>query len=409
MPLASPRASARPSLRTELLVSIGVLAAGALLVAVVTVLLAGTTMQDEGAVLWLSALIAADVLVLVAFGAYQLRRLVLRPLGEMAAAAEAIAAGDLTRRAPEGGTRELAALARSVNRMTDHLLAEQAGRMRVEKMATVGRLAAGVAHEIGNPLGAINGYTHLLRGQVRDNDRALDALGGLEREASRIDRIVRSLLDYARPRRPTPTPVKLNDVVRSAVGLLRDQGILRRVTVVLQLDDASPALVGERHELEQVFVNLILNAADAVEGVGRLTIATRRTSAATLLADAPRRADDPAHVTVARGPSARARAWLERAGEIEDVVQVVVADSGPGVPASDAERIFEPFYTTKEPGKGTGLGLAIVARIVDGLRGTVWVQRAREGGAAVVLLFPLSLPPLVAALPASPAAERRPA
>jgi signal transduction histidine kinase len=378
----------RPSLRTELLATFGILVAAAVLVAVTMVLLVGDLSDGEPAAFWLSALVATDVVVLVSFGAYQLRRLVLHPLNEAIAAAEAIAAGDLARRVPEGPVRELAALAASVNRMTDHLLAEQAGRSRVEKMATVGRLAAGVAHEIGNPLGAINGYTHLLRSRVRDQSDALDALDGLDRESARIDRIVRGLLDYARPRRPTPTPVDLNDVVRSAVGLLRDQGVLRRLTVRCLLDDATPRLVGERHELEQVLVNLLLNAADAVPPAGgEIVVTTRLATVASMIAGAPRRSGDSPDVEMPRTPSMRLRSWLDRA-DTSAVVQLVVADSGPGVPDDDAERIFDPFYTTKEPGKGTGLGLAIVARVVEGLRGTVWVQRAREGGAAFVLLFP---------------------
>ena len=377
----------RPSLRTELLATFGILVAAAVLIAVTMVLLVGDLSDGEPG-LWLAALVATDVVVLVSFGAYQLRRLVLHPLNEAIAAAEAIAAGDLARRVPEGPVRELAALAASVNRMTDHLLAEQTGRARVEKMATVGRLAAGVAHEIGNPLGAINGYTHLLRSRVRDQSDALDALDGLDRESARIDRIVRGLLDYARPRRPTPTPVDLNDVVRSAVGLLRDQGVLRGVTVKCVLDDAAPRLVGERHELEQVLVNLLLNAADAVpRASGEIVVTTRLATVAAMIAGAPRRSGDPTDVEMPRTPSARLRNWLDRA-DTSAVVQLVVADSGHGVPEAEAERIFDPFYTTKEPGNGTGLGLAIVARVVDGLRGPVGVQRAREGGAAFVLLFP---------------------
>ena len=99
-------------------------------------------------------------------------------------------------------------------------------------------------------------------------------------------------------------------------------------------------------------------------------------------------------------PSPRVRRWLESSRRPEEVVKVVVADSGPGVPPEDSERIFDPFFTTREPGKGTGLGLAIVLRIVENFRGIVWVQSAREGGAAFHMLLPLAPPPS----PASPAA-----
>jgi two-component system, NtrC family, sensor kinase len=197
----------------------------------------------------------------------------------------------------------------------------------------------------------------------------------------------------------TPTRVDVNDVVRFAVRLLADQGRLRSVTLSTALDARGPAVYGERHELEQVFVNLLLNATDAViersaaEGraSGHVAVRTLRVRRAMLQETVTRRAGDPKDVVKPRRPLARVEQWLARVGAADEVVKVVVSDSGPGVPEEDAERIFDPFYTTKAPGKGTGLGLAIVARIVETLQGTVWVERAREGGAAFHMLFPLAL------------------
>ncbi|HET7458806.1 MAG TPA: ATP-binding protein [Gemmatimonadaceae bacterium] len=411
-----------PSLRTELLVTTAILAAAAVLVAAVGVVLLPSPTDATRGALYLGALVAADVGIFVAFGAYQLRRLVTRPLRAAVEATEAIAAGDLTRRLPAGATSEFAALSASVNRMTDNLLDEQGQRLRAEKLATVGRLAAGIAHEVGNPLGAIDGYAHILRARANRRDGASsddptvrDALDGIERESGRIDRIVRGLLEYASPRRLTPARVDVNDVLRGAVDLLGHQGVLRRLSVDVALgDDGAPlALDAQRHELEQVFVNVLLNAADALDGGngGRLAVRTRRVSPRDLLARDARRAGDPFDaIPVARRESPRVRAWLERAGQLgddaprADLAQIVIADSGSGVAEEDAERIFDPFYTTKEPGRGTGLGLAIVARVVEGLRGAVWVQRAREGGAAFVIVLPLaeSAAPVPATLAAPP-------
>jgi signal transduction histidine kinase len=124
---------------------------------------------------------------------------------------------------------------------------------------------------------------------------------------------------------------------------------------------------------------------------------------AELRTEATRRMTDTPDVHVPHGPNRRAEAWLAAADCPEEVVQVVVADSGTGVSPGDADRIFEPFFTTKEPGKGTGLGLAIVARTIDNLGGTIWVQRAREGGAAFVLLLPHAAHSSgIAAVPARP-------
>lgn len=377
------------SLRTELLVTFAVLAAGALVMAVGSALLFLAVADSRYALPFLLALIVVDVTVFVALGAHQLRRLVGAPLEAVVAAAEAVAGGDLARRIPGGPTTEFDALAASVNHMTERLLAEQARVVRAEKLASVGRLAAGVAHEIGNPLGAIAGYTHLLRKRLDGSREAADALAGLDREVDRIDHIVRGLLNYARPRSPTPARVELARVARAVVALLTDQGVLRGVDVRLELEEPGPAVVGERHELEQVFVNLLLNAIDAVNGAGTLVVRVGRAATATLEEGSARRRDDGAEARHARRPNRRLQAWLDAEPRPAEVAQVVVADSGPGVPEEDAERIFDPFFTTKEPGKGTGLGLAIVARVVDNLRGTVWVQRAREGGAAFVLLLPL--------------------
>src|SRR6476661_1867572 len=160
------RPDTRPSLRTELLVNFALLAGAALVFAVGAVLLVYDQADPVRGAFTISVLVAADVLVFTAFGAYQIHRLLVRPLRDTAAAAEAIAAGDLRRRIEPHDSLELNQLADSVNRMTERLLEEQAHLVRAEKLASVGRLAAGIAHEIGNPLGALNGYTHSLRGRV---------------------------------------------------------------------------------------------------------------------------------------------------------------------------------------------------------------------------------------------------
>lgn len=386
------RPDLRPSLRTELLVNFAILAIAALVFAVGAVVLFYDQAEAARGALYISLLVAADVVVLVAFCGWQIDRLVIRPLRETAATTEAIADGDLRRRVSSHesrASRELHQLAESVNRMTDRLIDEQTQLVRAEKLASVGRLAAGIAHEIGNPLGALNGYSHILRGRLTGDALASEAISGFERETLRIDRIVRGLLDYARPRKPTPLPIDVNESLRHVVDLLNAQGVLRRVSLRLELANESPRVYGERHDLEQVFVNLLLNAAHAVESTGAVTIRTTCMSRETLEAGMVRAGDSPG-TTVPHLPSPRVRRWLESDDRPADVVKIVVADSGPGVPPDDTERIFDPFFTTREPGKGTGLGLAIVLRIVENFQGIVWVQSAREGGAAFHLLFPLA-------------------
>jgi two-component system NtrC family sensor kinase len=380
----------RYSLRTELLLNISLLVATAITLAVAIVVMLYDVFDPESAPIWISVLVALDVVVLVAFVAYTVERIILRPLREAMGTAEAIAAGDLDRRLPQGESLEIHNLSESVNRMTDRLLEERAHLVRAEKLASVGRLAAGVAHEIGNPLGAINGYVHVLSKAAPGTDAARDALGGLEREAGRIDRIVRGLLDYARPQSRATGPVNMSQVARNVIELLGAQGVLRHVTLEV-LADPSPALVlGDRHQLEQALVNLVLNAVDAMGESGRLSLAVRRTTRAELLAGTRRTGDRDA--SRSNLPNARTLRWLN-ANDAQALVTVSVADSGPGIPDADQERVFDPFFTTKDPGKGTGLGLAIVARAVEDAGGTIWVSRAREGGAAFRILLPAAAAP----------------
>lgn len=385
------RFSAFTSLKAEMILSLAVLSTAALSLAALNVIVLRDLVMSPHGALYLALLVIADVIVFVAFGAYKVQGLVLDPIDRVVEATEAIANGDLTRRVPQGATIELARLARSINRMTSRLLEEQAQRGHLEKVASVGRLAAGVAHEIGNPLGAIDGYAHLLRCSMNGDADAADAIVGIERESARIDRIMRGMLDYARPRRRSLEPTDLNDVVRRVSAMLTDQGALRQSCLTLTLNDQVPYLTGDAHELEQVMVNLLLNAVDAMAGGGAITVVTQCVPFTEITDTGDRRRDDPAVMAIDRQPNARVRAWLRSVGELREVITLVVADSGPGIPWSESERVFDPFFTTKEPGKGTGLGLAIVARIVEGLGGTVWVREAREGGAAFVIYFPVPL------------------
>jgi hypothetical protein len=337
--------------------------------------------------------VALLIVLVVAVWTSVLRRrvhqIVERPLAEGLAAAEAIAAGEHTRRLAPGQTLEFDQLARSINRMTEQLLSANQLRMRVEKLATMGRIAAGVSHEIGNPLSAIANYAHVLRMRTSHMSGTTEPLDALEREIGRIDRIMRGLLDYSRPRRLTPRPVVVDVVLQDALRLLADQGVTRRFTVDALFEAPHGTVYAERHDLEQMFVNLILNAVDAMDREGRLVFRTRVVGAPVFAEVSEKRRTDTVQDGWTHRPGRRALAWLARPDAPSQFLQIVIADSGTGVAPEDEERIFEPFFSTKQPGKGTGLGLAIVASTIENLGGTIWVQRAREGGAAFIILLPL--------------------
>jgi hypothetical protein len=368
----------KTALRTELLLSLTLLAAAAILVGVTTsaFALAG----GRRGIVMMAILVTLEVAVFVLYGRALLRRLVLRPLDRLMTAADAVADGDLGARAPDADTRDFAVLAERLNRMTDRLLDAQSQLVRSEKLASIGRLAAGVAHEVGNPLGAMGTYVEVLRRRGADPE----VTDGIARELERVDRIVRSLLDYARPHDDSLQPVDAARVVAGAFELLRAQGAFRDAQAALDVPSDVPPILGRAHELEQTLVNLLLNAVDAAPH-GRIVVGARRWAYEPGLAR-PKRASDPGSTTYPRVPARRPARIDFAAGQSGTLL--FVADSGPGVLPQDREKVFEPFFTTKEPGRGTGLGLAIVARSVHDMGGVVWVDDAREGGAAFKLFFP---------------------
>src|SRR3989442_223811 len=374
----------KPALRAELLFYLTFLVAFALLVGVATSLLALAIAPDRGVAI-IVILVALEVGIFVLYGHSLVTRLVLRPLDRVMDTADAVADGDLGARAPDAATRDFATLAQRLNRMTDRLLDAQSQLVRSEKLASIGRLAAGLAHEVGNPLGAIVTYLEVLRRRGADEE----VTAGIAREVERVDKIVRSLLDYARPQEDPLVPVDPDKIVRAAFELLRAQGAFRNVSADTDVGMHVPEVMGRAHVLEQTLVNLLLNAVDATPPGGSIVIGARRW-AYEPGQSLPKRASDPGDSRFPR-VSERRPARVEFA-DGQPGTRIFGAASGPGVTPEDREKVFEPFYTTKAPGHGTGLGLAIVARSVHDMGGVVLVDNAREGGAAFKLFFPIAIP-----------------
>jgi len=231
------------------------------------------------------------------------------------------------------------------------LQAIQARLVQSEKMSSLGRMAASVAHEINNPLGAIMVYSHLVLETSPEDFPGRTNLQNICRETVRCRDIVRGLLDFARPAGGTFQRADLNAIVRSAHELLKGQASFSDVEVRLDLH-ASPLVVrGDASQLQQAFTNLMANAAEAVNGPGLITV---RSSA-----------DEPG-----------------------GMLAVSVTDTGCGIRREDVERIFEPFFTTKQQGHGTGLGLAIVYGIIERHGGTVKVDSSPGRGTTFTVLLP---------------------
>jgi two-component system, NtrC family, sensor kinase len=410
-----------PTLRRELIGAFAIVFAGALFVAIAGVVLVVPMLAPRYAAAYIITLLLADVVIFFWFGAILLRRRLLLPLNRMVSDLESISAGELGTRLPPGETRELARLSAAVNQMAERLLEDQwqltenirsldetnrlltearDAMIRAEKMASVGRLGAGIAHEVGNPLGAILGYLSLLK-RGADARRA-ELFAAAEGEANRIDRIIRGLLDFARPRETVTQPTDVNRVIVDTLDLLRTQGHLGQIEVELELSAEAAVVNGDPYQLQQVFVNLLVNAGDALEHTpsAHLTLATMRRA----VRDAPphqpaRRRDDPPGIDYShRRRLAAMPRWPVGDPESDsgDVVEIMVIDNGPGLPPELIDQIFEPFVTTKEPGKGTGLGLALCARLVESMGGMIHADNAADGGAVFRVTLP-ALPAEVAA------------
>jgi two-component system NtrC family sensor kinase len=220
---------------------------------------------------------------------------------------------------------------------------------RTEKLASLGRLAAGVAHEINNPLTGVLTFAHLLREKENMDAEDRQDLDLIIHETTRAAEIVRGLLDFARERPTLREPLDLNDAVRRTVRLIANQQKFEHITIDEVLEDSLPEVLGDMNQIQQVLLNLSLNACTAMAGGGRLTI---RTGA------------DDGHVTLR------------------------VADTGSGIKAEHLEKIFEPFFSTQPVGKGTGLGLSVSYGIIEQHGGTVEVQSTEGQGATFLITLP---------------------
>jgi signal transduction histidine kinase len=305
---------------------------------------------------------------------FALTRLIVKPLDALGRAAEGVAGGGRRLAVPETSVRELAELGRSLRTMTERLLEEeeklrhkideveratqslraaQDNLVRSERLASVGRLAAGLAHEIGNPIAALMGFEDLLLDGGLSDAEQRDFLLRMKKETERIHRILKDLLAFARPGEAPPGEAdsagSVEAAVHDTVALLMSHPALKDVELALDLHPELPDVVLSRERLVQVVLNLVLNAADAVGAGGHVRIGAERS---------------------------------------ELGVRLSVEDDGPGIDPTVAIRLFEPFVTTKEIGKGTGLGLAVCRGLVEAVGGTIGVDASVARGARFVVELP---------------------
>ena len=292
---------------------------------------------------------------------YFLTNSIMRPINSLVLATQKFASGNLEQKVrPKDLPEEIAVLGEAFNYMVSSIkdremqLEQRAQEeiMKSERLAMVGQLAAGVAHEINNPLGGILLFSRLLLKKAPSEGLMRDNLERIEKEAKRCQNIVKGLLEFAREREQKVETIQLNDVIEKTLNLFENQALFHNIDIVKQYQPGLTQIYADPVQIEQVFVNIIMNAADAMNGKGILTLITRL-------------------------------------AETGDYVEASVIDTGSGMSQDQIERAFDPFFTTKEAGKGTGLGLSISYGIIQEHGGTIKVSSHIGEGSTFTIVLPV--------------------
>lgn len=336
--------------------------------------------------------------VLLASGCVGLlvHRLVYEPLGDLEAGAKRLSAGDLEHRIPVRGDDEFGQLAGSFNSMmaalresqaqlrdaartleekveerTRQLRAAEAEAVQSEKLAAVGLLASGIAHELNNPLTGVLTFSHLIRQKLPDGSTDAEDMDLVIRETKRCASIVRRLLDFARQKAPETKVADLNGVVSDVARFIERSVQLQGTTLTLDLDPGLPPVRADENQVKQVIMNMLVNAQQATGAGGSIVVRTRRCPEPL--------APEPGAPPV-------------------EMVEISIVDTGCGIPEADLQRIFDPFFTSKEVGKGTGLGLSVSHGIVKSHGGTIKVESTPGRGSAFHVMLPIDPVPAARAV-----------
>ena len=313
--------------------------------------------ESEEHALRVFLLLTAGALVLACLVSYWLLNSIMRPVKALIAGTEVVRAGGspLKDIKIDRSPPEIEALVKAFNRMQGAIRERrrqtQEKLMRSDRLAMIGQLAAGVAHEINNPLASILLFSRLVAQQVPVDGRAKENLDRIEKETKRCHSIVQSLLDFSRQREPSVESVNGNGLLDSTLKLFAGQHMFHNIEVVKKYAANLNTIQADPSQLQQVFMNVILNAVDAMKEKGRLTLETAN-------------------------------------GDEDDSIEIRISDTGCGIPPESINRIFDPFFTTKGVGHGTGLGLSVSYGIIQRHNGDITVSSVPGAGSTFTITLP---------------------
>ena len=335
----------------------------------------------------LLAYIFINAVVFTLVGLYWLSRLTVKPLQRLVNRAEEYREDDEAFFLYEKGDNEFNKLSKALNRMLKHIAADkeklqttvkslekanldlkqaQKDIIRAEKLASVGRLSSGIAHEIGNPIGIVVGYLELLKqNDISDDDRK-EFILRTENEINRINTIIRQLLDVSRLSSEGIKPVSVHSVIEDTIDAFKFQPLISDIDLQLDLKAERDIVTADPNQLRQVFLNLLINATDAILSVGKQV--NGRISINSKV------------VPITQDESKDHR----------NMLKINYIDNGPGIAQENLGNIFDPFYTTKEPGKGTGLGLSVCFMIIEGIGGKIEATSEEGKGTTITISLPMN-------------------
>jgi two-component system NtrC family sensor kinase len=307
--------------------------------------------------IWINTGITGLAVVIAFIISVFLTNTIIKRIRILKEAADAIAAGNLDYQLPPDTVSGFDMLDEAFNYMSKSLK-DQNERLHkaylqlagTEKLTALGEMASGVAHEVNNPLGGILLYSNLVLEDIPEDSPARENMQKIIYQTNRCKEIVQSLLDFARTPAGEMVPLKINNVVNTSLNLIKQQAMFHDIEIKTSLAENLPEIIGDRARLEEVFLNLFINAADAMNGKGLLTITTKLTS--------------------------------------NNSIKVLVSDTGEGIDKEHLQHIFEPFFTTKDPGKGTGLGLSIVYGIIKKHNGLIEAESESGKGTTFIISLP---------------------